>query len=348
MIPDDIPGGGTDSTEGPLLHVFLLTYNRQKSLRTTLEAIVTSPLAGFPLTVMDNASPDATPEVCREFQTRLPLMEIRRHVRNIGFGANFLRSIELSRGEYTWILCDDDTLHADRIQALIDLLRDVRPEACFIGGPRQEAWPAGPRVLPSEIQRKCGTFLTGQSFVPALVFKSSLVTSSELVDAYFAIRTNFPQLVIGRKLFLADMPVAVLQPPVIHREDPAEKGANALDAVDGWSSFCRSLPPHLRDEAFLSYFGDPTYPGMTKNVAEMIAASIMNGAPNSGYHVSRIGLNCGLRVRACLWLCRPFCWVPRGVYLAAREVYRKVKYGLLGRPLPPTYHVPLVEDDLRR
>jgi glycosyltransferase involved in cell wall biosynthesis len=331
-----------------LLHVFLLTYNREKSLRRTLEAIAASPLRDHPLTVMDNCSSDGTPGVCEQFQTHLPLMEVRRHGRNIGFGANFLRSIELSRGEYTWVLADDDTLFPEHVGALLDLLRDHRPEACFVGGPRQDEWPAGLKVSPLDIQRRCRTFLTGQSFVPALVFKTSLIGSRELVEGYFGIRTNFPQLILGRKLLVGDIPCAVLRPPVLRRDDPAEKGLNQLDIIDGWSAFCRSLPPALRRDAFYSTFPRPDMAGMVKSVLRMIVWAKIDGGGNPNDSIVRIGLNVGLGPRIALAVCRLACLVPGSVYHFAREAYRKVKYGWLRRPLPSTYHVPVVSDDLRR
>ena len=244
----------------PLLHMFLLTYNREKSFRRTLGAIAASPLREHPLTVMDNCSTDGTPRVCEEFRALLPRMDVRRHARNIGFGANFLRSIELSQGEYTWVLCDDDTLYPERAAALLEVLEKHRPEACFVGGPRQEEWPAGLDVSPAEIQRATGTFLTGQCFVAAMVFKSALIGSRELIDAYFSIRTNFPQFVLGRKLLTGDIPCAVLRPPVLQREAPAEKGTGYLDVVDGWSAVCRTLPHALQRQAFYSVFVRRTWP----------------------------------------------------------------------------------------
>jgi len=331
-----------------LLHVFLLTYNREKALRRTLEAVAASPLKEHRLTVMDNCSTDGTGGVCEAFRPLLPCMEVRRHERNIGFGANLLRSLESSQGEYTWILCDDDTLYPERVGTLLELLRQARPEACFVGGPRQEEWSAGLGVLPSEIQRKHGTFFTGQSFVPALVFKSSLITSLELVDGYFGIRTNFPQLVIGRKLLARDIPCAVLRPPVLQREAAEEKGLNPLDVVDGWSEFCRTLPANVRRKAFYSIFGRPDMVGMVKEVLRMIVWAKIDRGNDPSYHLHRIGLNTGWSVRVVLGVCRIACLVPRAVYDLARESYRKVKYGWMGRPLPPTFHAPIGQDELRR
>lgn len=331
-----------------MLHVFLVTYNREATFRRTLEAIAASSLKDYPLTVMDNCSTDGTSRVCEEFVPRLPRMEVRRHPSNIGFGANFLRSLELSHGEYTWVLCDDDTLFSDRVGALLDLLRDSRPEACFVGGPRQEEWPCGLNVLPSDLQRRFRTFLTAQSFVPAVVFKSSLIGSRELIEGYFGIRTNFPQMLIGRKLLTQNIPCAVLQPPVLRREDPVEKGTAYLNVVDGWSEFCRSLPPALRKDAFYSLFVRPQLFGMVRELLRMIVWAKIDGGSAPSYHLVRIGLNMGFPVRGALLICRLACLIPRGGYHLARETYRTVKYNWLGRPLPPNYHAPVAQDELRR
>jgi len=337
-----------DFTGTCLLHIFLLTYNRETTFRRTLEAIAASPLKDHPLTVMDNCSTDGTPGVCREFSPLLPRMQVLRHARNIGFGANYLRALELSQGEYTWVLCDDDTIFPDRIDALLDLLRTAGPEACFVGGPRQEDWPAGLNLRPLDLQRDCRTFITGPSFVPAVIFKSSLIGSLELIDGYFSIRTNFPQMIIGKKLIDGNIPCAVLKPPVIRREEPAEKGANAIGVIDGWSAYCRTLPPALRQEGFYSFFAAPNMSGMLKDVMRTVIWAKVERSSDPDFHLARIGANMGGSIRMALILCRLASLAPAGVYNFARETYRKIKYGWLRKPLPPTYHVPIAEDDLRR
>jgi len=332
----------------PLLHIFLLTYNREKSFRRTLQSIAASLLKDHLLTVMDNCSTDGTPQVCDEFRRLLPRMDVFRHTRNVGFGANYLRSIELSQGEYTWIICDDDTFFLEHAGALIDILQNACPEACFVGGPRQEAWPAGLNISPMDIQRRLRSFLTGQSFVPATVFKTSLLGSRDMYDAYFGIRTHFPQLVIGRKLLLQDIPCAVLRPPLLQRDDPAEKVTGYLDVVDGWSTFCHSLPSALRNDAFFSTFGRPDVSGMISELLRLIVWAKTEGGGDPGYHIARIGLNAGYPVRAALLICRLACLLPCSFYTCARDSYRKVKYGWLHRPLPANYHAPVTEDKLRR
>jgi hypothetical protein len=228
------------------------------------------------------------------------------------------------------------------------MLRNHRPEACFIGGPRQDEWPSGLNIRPSDIQRRFHTFLTAQSFVPTLIFKTALVGSRELVEGYFSIRTNFPQLVLGRKLLTEDIPCAVLNPPLLKRDDPAEKGTNQLSIIAGWAVFCRTLPPALRSDAFYSVFGRQNLHGMLRELLRMIAWSKIDGGSEPGYHLATISLNAGIPARAGLVICRLACLIPADLFKIARKIYRKVKYDWLGIPLPPNFHAPIAQDELRR
>ena len=74
----------------------------------------------------------------------------------------------------------------------------------------------------------------------------------------------------------------------------------------------------------------------------------IDGGPDPAYQIARISTNVSWKARTALWVCRLACLVPGAVYNAAREAYRTVKYGWLRRPLPATYHVPVVQDNLRR
>jgi glycosyltransferase involved in cell wall biosynthesis len=342
MIPE------SEGAKKPLLNVFLLTYNREKSLRRTLEAIELSPLRNHPLTVMDNCTTDGTPQVCEEFLSRLPLMTLVRHPRNIGFGANYLRSIELSKATYTWIICDDDTLFPERMQSMIDLLENSRPRAVFVGCPRQEQWPSGTGLSPREINRQFKNFLTAQSFVPGLLYETALIGSFEIQEGFFNINSYYPQLMIGTKLLVEDIPIAVLDPPVLRREDPAEKTRSHMKVLDGWSAICRTLPPELRDEAFYSTFLQPDKIGMIKEVLRLIVWAKIDGAGDIDFHLCRIRLNIGPSTRVPILVCRMAALLPPGFFNAIRETYRKIKYGLLRRPLPASFNAPLDTDILRR
>jgi glycosyltransferase involved in cell wall biosynthesis len=91
------------------LEILLITYDRAKDLEKTLNQVLNSPFKNCKITVIDNCSPDDTPQVCAYFQKLFSNLEIIRHKKNIGSSPNYLRAVELSSSNYTWVLCDDDT-----------------------------------------------------------------------------------------------------------------------------------------------------------------------------------------------------------------------------------------------
>jgi hypothetical protein len=88
--------------------------------------------------------------------------------------------------------------------------------------------------------------------------------------------------------------------------------------------------------------------GMIDEVLLLIVRMKIGGRIDPAYHIVRAGLNAGWEPRILLSLCRLACIIPSGVYNVARETYRKVKYGWLGKPLPPTFHTRIEDDNLRR
>lgn len=96
----------------PLLTIAIPTFNRAWCLRELLPLLVDQlkDEARIELIISDNASPDDTPSVVREFVTRgLPIRYIRND-QNVGPDANFLQCFEQARGKYVWLFSDDDLI----------------------------------------------------------------------------------------------------------------------------------------------------------------------------------------------------------------------------------------------
>src|SRR4051812_15580028 len=91
------------------LEIFIFTYNRAESLKRTLLQLAAEPVRSCRITVLDNHSTDATPEVCTGARNFLPNLRHIRHSKNIGGLANYLRAIEVAEAKYTWVICDDDS-----------------------------------------------------------------------------------------------------------------------------------------------------------------------------------------------------------------------------------------------
>ncbi len=76
-------------TTGPEVVVGVPVFNGANYLRQTLEALLAQTFEDFLLVVSDNASTDATPDVCSEYATRDRRVRVIRRPENIGAAPNF-------------------------------------------------------------------------------------------------------------------------------------------------------------------------------------------------------------------------------------------------------------------
>jgi len=102
------------------------TYNRAPFLAELLEALLpefaATDTATAELVVSDNASGDNTAETVRGFQARgLPCRYVRQ-TENIGADGNFLSCLRTARGQYCWVMGDDDLPLPGAIPGLLSLL----------------------------------------------------------------------------------------------------------------------------------------------------------------------------------------------------------------------------------
>ncbi len=96
----------------PAISVIIPTFNRAAMLADTLEsfAVQNIPKNRYEVIVVDDGSKDATPEVCREFASRIELKYL--HIDNSGTSAAKNTGILASRGKILLFFDDDDI--ADR------------------------------------------------------------------------------------------------------------------------------------------------------------------------------------------------------------------------------------------
>ena len=104
------------------------TYNRaallSQSLRAILSQITPAMQDTVEVVVLDNASPDNTPQVAAEAQAEFPWVTLRyvRRPENIGCDANFTTAHEHAQGEFVYLLSDDDALLPGAVPKLLDLI----------------------------------------------------------------------------------------------------------------------------------------------------------------------------------------------------------------------------------
>jgi glycosyltransferase involved in cell wall biosynthesis len=110
----------------PRLSVCIPTYNRAAYLPAALESFAAQ-IAGrddIEVVVSDNASTDKTGEVVRSFEGRLPRLRYFRWDETAHVDRNILKVVDLSEGEYCWVLGDDDAVQPGAVQAVMDALAE--------------------------------------------------------------------------------------------------------------------------------------------------------------------------------------------------------------------------------
>ena len=118
------------SASGPLLlSLCVPTYNRASWLAVSLRAILSQLTPAMrdtvEVVVLDNASPDETPQVVAEAQADFPAAAVR-HVRrpeNIGCDGNFTDAPNQVEGEFVYLLSDDDVLLPGAVETLLGLIQ---------------------------------------------------------------------------------------------------------------------------------------------------------------------------------------------------------------------------------
>ena len=83
-------------------------YNGERYIAQSIESILSQTFQAFELIISDNASTDATEQICREYAAKDPRVRYYRSDRNHGASWNHNRVVELARGEYFRWQCHDD------------------------------------------------------------------------------------------------------------------------------------------------------------------------------------------------------------------------------------------------
>jgi len=96
-------------SELPTVSIGMPVFNGGRFLGEALESLAAQRYKDFELIVSDNASSDATQDICREYLERFDgRMRYVRHAVNHGPMANFRYVFEAAQGQYfAWAACDD-------------------------------------------------------------------------------------------------------------------------------------------------------------------------------------------------------------------------------------------------
>jgi glycosyltransferase involved in cell wall biosynthesis len=118
-----ISGGEVRSVANrPLVSIGLPVYNGEKYLDQALRSLLNQTYPEIEIIICDNASTDATQEICFKYAYIDPRVRYFRNETNIGGANNHNLCVELAEGKYfRWAACDD-MLAPELIEKSVDVL----------------------------------------------------------------------------------------------------------------------------------------------------------------------------------------------------------------------------------
>jgi glycosyltransferase involved in cell wall biosynthesis len=86
--------------DAPLVTIGVPVRNGEDCLAEALDSALAQAYPNLEILVSDNASVDATPEICRRYARADPRVRWWRNEQNVGFGYNFALTVEQARGDF--------------------------------------------------------------------------------------------------------------------------------------------------------------------------------------------------------------------------------------------------------
>ena len=102
------------------LSICIPTYNRAQFIVETIQSVISQAGDNVEIVIVDGASTDNTTEVVNGFRQNFSNLIYYCSEKNMGVDRDMARTIELSRGDYCWMLSDDDLLKPGAINRILE------------------------------------------------------------------------------------------------------------------------------------------------------------------------------------------------------------------------------------
>jgi glycosyltransferase involved in cell wall biosynthesis len=106
----------------PCLSLGMPVFNGGKYIEQTLLSLLNQSFHDFELIISDNASIDATEEICRDYASQDKRIRYYHNVKNLGAAPNFNRVFQLSFGQYFKWAAHDDLYERDFLLKCVEKL----------------------------------------------------------------------------------------------------------------------------------------------------------------------------------------------------------------------------------
>lgn len=110
--------------DGPAMTIALPVRNGAGTVAGVIESVLAQTRADLELVISDNASTDATQEICRAYASADPRVVYQRHPSNVGLLTNFASAAARASGTYVRWIGDDDLLEPGYVGSVLDVFAE--------------------------------------------------------------------------------------------------------------------------------------------------------------------------------------------------------------------------------
>lgn len=159
-------------------------YNAEMTIARTLESLVNQDYPIYKIKIFDNVSSDRSRDICQEFCSKYPFIELYVNETNLGGEGNFTKCIQSAEGDYTALVHSDDLYEKNFISKSVEVLEASSDcVATFCGAVEIDLNEKiiGERLLPHELTANEVTLLDRDGLLK-LVFKyANFITCPSVV-----------------------------------------------------------------------------------------------------------------------------------------------------------------------
>lgn len=163
----------------PLVSFVVPCYKLAHLLPDCIHSILAQSFKDFEILIMDDCSPDDTPEVARSFQD--PRVKHIRNSQNLRHLRNYNEGIRLSQGKYIWLISADDCLRDEQVLEKYVRCMEENPRIGYSFCPAIRLEDGREKeLLDYSVQGPQDAVWNGRKFLQRLVMENTIVAPTAM------------------------------------------------------------------------------------------------------------------------------------------------------------------------
>ena len=166
----------------PIASFVMSTYNREKSLRGSIDSILNQTRKDFELIIVNDGSTDGTAQILDEYAKKDPRVVVLTNEKNMGLVAGLNKGIEAARGKYIVRMDDDDKSMPYRLERQVQAMEDNPHIAIMGAGFSSETTPMNttPPVLTDPDEMELNMYFSSGLAHPTIIIRKSFLDDNNI------------------------------------------------------------------------------------------------------------------------------------------------------------------------